>query len=62
MGSKRERVRAALLTWYARHGRSGLPWRTRRSPYRTLVSEFMLAQTQAERVAAAFEAFVGRFD
>jgi A/G-specific adenine glycosylase len=56
------RVRAALLGWYERNGRSHLPWRLRRSPYRTLVSEFMLAQTQAERVAAAFEPFVGRFD
>jgi A/G-specific adenine glycosylase len=55
-------VRAALLGWYERNGRSHLPWRVRRSPYRTLVSEFMLAQTQAERVAAAFEPFVGRFD
>lgn len=55
-------VRAALLGWYERNGRSHLPWRVRRSPYRTLVSEFMLAQTQAERVAATFEPFVGRFD
>jgi A/G-specific adenine glycosylase len=62
MASKRERVRAALLGWYARCGRGGLPWRTRRSPYRTLVSEFMLAQTQVERVAATFEAFATRFD
>ncbi|HEY1429388.1 MAG TPA: A/G-specific adenine glycosylase [Candidatus Tumulicola sp.] len=61
MGSKRERLRAALLAWYARYGRGGLPWRTRRSPYRTLVSEFMLAQTQADRVAAVFDAFVERF-
>jgi A/G-specific adenine glycosylase len=56
------RARAALLGWYERNGRSHLPWRTRRSPYRTLVSEFMLAQTQAERVSAAFEPFVDRFD
>ena len=62
MDPKIGRVRAALLGWYERNGRSHLPWRLRRSPYRTLVSEFMLAQTQAERVAAAFEAFVGRFD
>jgi A/G-specific adenine glycosylase len=62
MDSRIGRVRAALLGWYERNGRSHLPWRLRRSPYRTLVSEFMLAQTQAERVAAAFEPFVGRFD
>jgi A/G-specific adenine glycosylase len=61
MVSKRERVQILLLAWYERHGRSDLPWRTRRSAYRTLVSEFMLAQTQAGRVTAAFDAFIQRF-
>lgn len=50
-----------LLRWYRRHGRSALPWRTTRDPYRTVVSEFMLAQTQVERVVPKFEAFVERF-
>jgi A/G-specific adenine glycosylase len=49
---------AALLAWFERHGRSGLPWRTVRSPYRTVVSEFMLQQTQVDRVAPLFERFV----
>jgi A/G-specific adenine glycosylase len=61
MASNRARIRTALLQWYARHGRSDLPWRSQRSAYRTLVSEFMLAQTQAGRVAAVFERFVGRY-
>ena len=43
-------ARRILLRWYARHGRSGLPWRTSRTPYRTVVSEFMLVQTQVDRV------------
>jgi len=50
-----------LLGWYRRHGRAALPWRTERSPYRTVVSEFMLAQTQVDRVVPKFEAFVKRF-
>jgi len=50
-----------LLRWYRRHGRSTLPWRATRDPYRTVVSEFMLAQTQVERVVPKFEAFVERF-
>ncbi|MGA8097900.1 MAG: hypothetical protein WB810_04470 [Candidatus Cybelea sp.] len=50
-----------LLHWYRRHGRSELPWRTTRDPYRTVVSEFMLAQTQVERVVPKFETFVARF-
>lgn len=49
---------AALLEWFERHGRSGLPWRTVRSPYRAVVSEFMLQQTQVDRVAPLFERFV----
>ncbi len=37
------------------------PWRVEPSPYRTLVSEVMLQQTQANRVVPAFERFVSRF-
>jgi len=51
----------ALLSWYERDGRHDLPWRTVRNPYYTLVSEFMLQQTQVERVIAKFETFVARF-
>ncbi len=50
-----------LLDWYAREGRSGLPWRVSRDPYYTLVSEFMLQQTQVDRVVPKFEAFIARF-
>ena len=50
-----------LLGWYARHGRESLPWRARRSPYRTVVSEFMLAQTQVDRVVPKFQAFTEAF-
>lgn len=51
----------ALLAWYARFGRTHLPWRQTRDPYRVLVSEFMLQQTQVERVLPLYEAFVARF-
>ena len=54
-------IRRALLEWYARNGRSHLPWRTTRDPYRVLVSEFMLQQTQVDRVLPKFAAFVERF-
>ena len=50
-----------LLRWYCRRGRANLPWRAQRSPYRTVVSESMLAQTQVERVIPKFESFVRRF-
>jgi A/G-specific adenine glycosylase len=54
-------IAAPLLAWYARHGRHALPWRTDRDPYRIVVSEFMLQQTQVERVLPLFEAFVARW-
>ncbi|HEY0798445.1 MAG TPA: A/G-specific adenine glycosylase [Candidatus Baltobacteraceae bacterium] len=51
----------ALLAWYERHGRTHLPWRQTRDPYRVVVSEFMLQQTQVERVLPAYTAFIERF-
>ena len=47
----------ALLAWYARHGRD-LPWRRTRVPYRVLVSEIMLQQTQVERVIPKYRQFL----
>ncbi len=38
-----------------------LPWRATRDPYRIMVSEVMLQQTQVERVIPKYEAFLGRF-
>ncbi len=51
----------ALLAWYREHGRAHLPWRQSRDPYRVLVSEFMLQQTQVDRVLPLYEAFVAAF-
>jgi A/G-specific adenine glycosylase len=46
-----------LLAWYARHGRD-LPWRRTRVPYRVLVSEIMLQQTQVDRVIPKYRQFL----
>lgn len=43
-----------LLTWYHRHRRK-LPWRETPSLYRTVVSEFMLQQTQVKTALPYFE-------
>ena len=51
----------ALLAWYERHARTHLPWRVTRDPYRVVVSETMLQQTQVERVIPLYEAFLARF-
>ncbi len=53
-------LRRALLTWYDAHGRD-LPWRREPSAYRTLVSEFMLQQTQVATVLPYFDRFLERF-
>src|SRR6266511_350937 len=49
-----------LLAWYARHGRD-LPWRRTREPYRVLVSEIMLQQTQVDRVIPKYHEFLMRY-
>lgn len=49
-----------LLRWYARHHRD-LPWRRTRDPYRILVSEIMLQQTQVERVLPKYREFLRRY-
>lgn len=49
-----------LLAWYRAHGRD-LPWRRTREPYRVLVSEVMLQQTQVDRVLPFYARFLARF-
>jgi A/G-specific adenine glycosylase len=46
---RKERIREGLLGWFAVNRRD-LPWRLTRDPYRILVSEVMLQQTQVDRV------------
>jgi A/G-specific adenine glycosylase len=54
-------LRSAVLAWY-RPRPKHYPWRTERpDPYAVLVSEVMLQQTQAPRVAPAYRAFLERF-
>ena len=49
-----------LLRWWSRAARD-LPWRRTRDPYRVLVSEFMLQQTQVSRVEEYYPRFLARF-
>jgi A/G-specific adenine glycosylase len=53
-------VEAALLAWFAEHGRD-LPWRRTRDPYAILVSEVMLQQTQVERVIPRYLDWLDRW-
>ncbi len=50
----------ALLHWFGETGRD-LPWRRDRNPYRVLVAEVMLQQTQVTTVVPYFESWLGRF-
>jgi A/G-specific adenine glycosylase len=52
--------RRGLLRWFRRHGRD-LPWRRTRDPYRIVVSEFMLQQTQVSRVEGYFDRFLEQY-
>lgn len=59
------RIVARVADWFERNARD-LPWRHahasgRRDPYASLVSEFMLQQTQVARVLPRFERFLARF-
>lgn len=47
--------------YYESHGRRSLPWRLTHNPYRILVSEIMLQQTQVDRVIPKYTSFLKRF-
>jgi A/G-specific adenine glycosylase len=49
-----------LRAWFRANGRD-LPWRRTRDPYRILVSELMLQQTQVSRVVEYYTRFLERF-
>jgi A/G-specific adenine glycosylase len=53
--------RKALLGWYEKAGRHGLPWRKKWSLYHVLVSEFMLQQTTVATVLPYFDRFLKEF-
>ncbi len=55
------RFRRIVFSHYAKEGRHHLPWRKTRDPYRILVSEVMLQQTQVDRVLSYFHAWMKQF-
>ncbi len=58
--AERQWFRRRLLAWYGQHGRD-LPWRQTRDPYRVLVSEIMLQQTQVDRVLPKYHEWLERY-
>ncbi|HAL56126.1 MAG TPA: A/G-specific adenine glycosylase [Bacteroidetes bacterium] len=59
-GDRKSRITRAILRWYRKNGRA-LPWRNKRDPYRVIVSEVMLQQTQVSRVNVKYPIFLRRF-
>src|SRR3989344_5863293 len=53
--------RKIVWAYYRAHGRHDLPWRTTTDPYKILVSEVMLQQTQVERVLPFYKNFLKKF-
>ena len=58
--SLKRKVITALLRWYRKNGRQ-LPWRNETDPYRVLISEVMLPQTQVSRVQSKYPEFLKKF-
>ncbi|MFB6199088.1 MAG: A/G-specific adenine glycosylase, partial [Halobacteriaceae archaeon] len=52
-----EAFRDRILSFYEEHGRD-LPWRETTDPYKILVSEVMLQQTQVTRVIPKFNEWI----
>jgi len=68
MNKKEREFQVFVLDWYEKCGRHELPWRQKvrdkaayLDPYRVLVSELMLQQTQVVRVLPKFLAFIERY-
>ena len=53
--------RRTVWKYYNENGRHDLPWRKTKDPYRILVSEVMLQQTQVARVLEKYKQFLKRF-
>lgn len=50
-----------VLNYYKTHGRHSLPWRKTHDPYKILVSEIMLQQTQVDRCISKYREFLTAF-
>lgn len=61
MNALEQQCVTAVSEYYAQHGRHNLPWRKTKNPYRILVSEVMLQQTQVDRVIPKYKSFLKRF-
>jgi A/G-specific adenine glycosylase len=61
MNKKEATFVARVFAYYEKEGRHTLPWRKTKDPYKILVSEIMLQQTQVDRVIPKYKAFLKAF-
>ena len=59
--SSKTHFKRTVLAYYRKFGRHTLPWRMTQDPYRILVSEVMLQQTQVDRVVPKYHIFLKQF-
>ena len=55
------KFRRTVWQYWKANGRHDLPWRKTKDPYRILVSEMMLQQTQVPRVIGKYKPFIKKF-
>ncbi len=56
-----KKFKKIIWGYYRESGRHDLPWRKTRDPYKILVSEVMLQQTQVSRVLVKYKSFLEKF-
>jgi A/G-specific adenine glycosylase len=56
-----ETFKKTIRDYYRKEGRHDMPWRKTRDPYRILISEIMLQQTQVARVKKFYLDFIKKF-
>ncbi len=61
MTKKQEAFVKTVTDFYTTNGRHDLPWRQTHEPYKILVSEIMLQQTQVARVITKYDEFLRLF-
>ena len=59
--TKFKKFKETVWKYYRTQGRHDLPWRKTRDPYKILVSEIMLQQTQVSRVLVKYPEFLRAF-
>ena len=61
MNKQEQRFIETVWKHYRQHGRHNLPWKKTADPYKILVSEIMLQQTQVERVLPKYKSFLKKW-